>query len=244
MVGVGADQVAVRGDQLGRGDAVGGQPVAAGQPAEPAAEGVPGHAHGRGVARERGQAVLGGRDGHVLPHRAGLGAGGAGGRVDVHCAHACRPQQHRAVQRFERSGAVAGALRGDPDPVGAGVPDRLGHVGGRPGLHDNGGPLVDGQVPRLARLVIAGLARDENLARDSRPQAFQVAAGSDVRSVHCFLLSFLRSPDLGIWAGHCQPAGDLADARRRLGAGAVPRCQAGAKSAGQDAGKIRPWEPR
>jgi len=200
MVGVGADQVAVRGDQLGRGDAVGGQPVAAGQPAQAAAEGVPGHAHGRGGARERGQAVPGGRDGHVRPHRAGLGAGGAGSRVDVHCPHACRPQQHRAVQWFERSGAVAGALRGDPDPVGAGEPDRPGHVGGRPGLHDNGGPLVHGQVPRLPRLVIASLPGDENLARDSRPQGVQIAAGHDIRDVHClpsFLPSQRRLGDMG-----------------------------------------------
>ena len=237
MVGVGADQVAAGGDQLGRGDAVGGQPVAAGQPAEPAAEGVPGHPHVRGGARERGQAVLGGRDGHVLPHRAGLGAGGAGGRVDADPAHPRRPEQHRAVQRFERSGAVAGALRGDPDPVGAGVPDRLGHVGGRPGLHDNGGPLVHGQVPRLARLVIAGLARDENLARDSRPQGFQAAAGGDVRSVHCFLLSCLRSADLGIRAGHCQPAGGLggrsASAWRGCGAALPSGRQVGGAGCGE-----------
>jgi len=38
--------------------------------------------------------------------------------------------------------------------------------------------------------------------------------------------------------------GNLAAARRRLGASAVPRRQAGAKPAGQDAGKTRPWEPR
>jgi hypothetical protein len=186
MVGVRADQVAVRGDQLGCGDAVGGQPMAAGQPAQPAAQGVPGHPHVRGGARQRGQAVLGGRDGHVLPHRAGPGAGGAGRWVDVHRPHACRPQQHRAVERFERPGAVAGALRGDPDPVGAGVPDRLGHVSGRPGLHHDGGPLVHGRVPRLARLVVADLARHEDLTRDSRPQGFQAAAGNGVRSVHCF----------------------------------------------------------
>jgi uracil-DNA glycosylase len=83
-------------------------------------------------------------------------------------SHARRPQQHRAVERLERLGAVAGALRGDPHPVSAGVPDRLGQVGGRPGRHDNGGPLVHGQVPPLAGLVIAGLAPDEDLARDGR----------------------------------------------------------------------------
>jgi hypothetical protein len=117
--------------------------------------------------------VLGGRDGHVWPHRAGLGAGGW---VDVHCSHARRPQQHRAVRRAERSGAVAGALRGDPDPVGAGVPDRLGHVGGRPSLQDDGGSLAHGQVPCLARLVVAGPARHEDLAGESSPQGFQAPA--------------------------------------------------------------------
>ena len=48
-----------------------------------------------------------------------------------------------------------------------------------------------GQVPRPARLVIAGLARDENPARDSRPQRLQAAAGSRVRDVHCFPSLFL-----------------------------------------------------
>ena len=60
---------------------------------------------------QSGQAVLCCRDDHVLPHRAGLGAGGAGSRVNVDLPHARRPQRHRAVERFERRGAVAGALR-------------------------------------------------------------------------------------------------------------------------------------
>jgi hypothetical protein len=54
------------------------------------------------------------RDDHVLPYRAGLGAGDADGRVNVDLPHARRPQQHRAVERFERRGAVAvpcGAIR-------------------------------------------------------------------------------------------------------------------------------------
>ena len=190
VVGVGADQVTAGGHELGRGDAVGGQPVPAGQKAEPAAQGVAGHTDARRAPGQPGQAVLCCRDDHVLPHRAGLGAGGAGSRVNVDLPHARRPQQHRAVERFERRGAVAGALRGDPHRAGAGVPDRLGHVGGRLGLYDNGGLLVHGQVPCLARLVVAGLARDENL-RDSRPQGFQVAVGNGVLDGRCFLLSFV-----------------------------------------------------
>jgi hypothetical protein len=47
VVGVGADEITVRGHELGRGHAVGGQPVAAGQPAHAAAEGITGHAHVR-----------------------------------------------------------------------------------------------------------------------------------------------------------------------------------------------------
>ena len=197
MAGVGADQIATGGHQLGRGDAVGRQSVVAGQPPEPAAQGIAGHTHVGRAPGQRGQAVLAGRDDHIFPHRAGLGAGGAGSRFNVDLPHARRPQQHRAVERLERPGAVAGTLRGDPHAVGAGVPDRLDHVGGRPGLHDSAGALVHGQVPRLPRLVIAGLARDENLARDSRPQGAQAPAGNGVRGVHCFPLSFLRSAGLG-----------------------------------------------
>ncbi|HEY6315385.1 MAG TPA: hypothetical protein VIY52_31900 [Streptosporangiaceae bacterium] len=155
------------------------------------AEGVAGHAYVGRAPGKPGQAVLACRDDHVLPHRSGLGTGGAGSRVNADLSHARRPQQHRAVERFERRGAVAGALRGDPHAAGAGVPDRVDHVGGRPGLHNNRGALVHGQVPRLARLVVAGLARDENLARNSRPQRFQVAVGNGVLDVHCFLLSFV-----------------------------------------------------
>ena len=45
-------------------------------------------------------------------------------------------------------------LAGDPHPVARAYRNARGHVGG----HDNGRPGVHGQVPRLARLVIAGRA--------------------------------------------------------------------------------------
>jgi hypothetical protein len=169
VAGVGADQIAIGGHDLGRDDTVGGQPVAAGQPADPAAEGVARHADVRRGARESSQAPLACGDGHVLPLGTGFGAGGAGVRVHAHASHPRRPEQHRALQRLERLRAVAGALRGDPHPVRAGKPHRVHHVGGRLGHHGGGGPLVGGEVPRSARLVVAGLARDENLAGDRSP---------------------------------------------------------------------------
>src|SRR5205085_8630826 len=42
---VGADELAVRGDDFDGGHAIGRQPVATGEPAHPAAEGVAHHAH-------------------------------------------------------------------------------------------------------------------------------------------------------------------------------------------------------
>jgi Insertion element 4 transposase N-terminal len=219
----------------GRGDAAGGQPVAAGQPAEPAAQGVAGHADARRAPGQPGQAVPGRRDDHVLPHRAGPGAGGAGSRVNAGLPHPRRPQQHRAVQRLERRGAVTGALRGDPHPAGAGVPDRLDHVAGRPGDHGNGGALVHGQVPRPARLVVAGLAQDENLARDRRPQRFQVAAGNGVRDVHSFLLSFVAPAQ-----------GDeiLRSSCNSLFAGALGVSSGLQRQGASQAGWVAPWPGR
>jgi hypothetical protein len=128
--------------------------------------------------------MLPGRASHVLPQGAGFGAGGASGGVDTHAAHPHGPQQHRVPQRLERLRTVAGALRGDPHPPGAGKPDRLHHVGGRLGHHDDSGPLVGGEVPCLPRLVIAVVARGENVARNRGPQRFQVAAGDGVGGGH------------------------------------------------------------
>jgi hypothetical protein len=126
------------------------------------------------------------RDGHVLPQGACVGAGGTADRVDADAVHPRCPQQHRAPERLERLGAVAGALVGDPHATRAGEPDRLRHIGGRLGHYNDCGPLVDGQVPGLACLVIADVARGENLAGDRCPQRFQVAADNGVRGGHCF----------------------------------------------------------
>jgi hypothetical protein len=185
VAGAGADETAVGGNELDRGDAIGSQPIAAGQPADSPAQGVAGHAYIRRGARERGQAMLTRRDRHVLPQGAGLGAGGTADRVDADAAHPRCPQQHGAPERLECLGAVAGALGGDPHAMRAGEPDRLRHVPGRFGHHDDRGPLVGGQVPGLACLVIVGVAHGENPAGDRRPQRFQVAADNGVRGSHC-----------------------------------------------------------
>jgi hypothetical protein len=74
--------------------------------------------------------VLAGGDGHVLPLGAGFGAGGAGGRVDVDAPHAPRLEQDHILERLERHGAVAGALRRDPHPLRARELHGLDEIGG------------------------------------------------------------------------------------------------------------------
>ena len=87
---VGADELAVGGDDLGREDAVGAQAVAAGEEADAAAERVADDADVVRGAGESGEAVLPGRADDVAPQRAGLDAGDAVGGVDLHAAHLVR----------------------------------------------------------------------------------------------------------------------------------------------------------
>jgi hypothetical protein len=67
--------------------------------------------------------VLGRRVGDLLPDRARLDAGDPGRWVDTYSPHAAGLDQDRVGQRAERRGVVAGALRGDPQAVVAGVLD-------------------------------------------------------------------------------------------------------------------------
>ena len=108
--------------------------------------------------------LLGRRLHDLEPQDAGLDASGQVVRVDLHCAHAGRLQQDGVLERPERCGVVAGALRGDAKPALAGEVDRRDHVVGGLGVDDRGGPLVDGEVPRLAGLVPALVARRDDLA--------------------------------------------------------------------------------
>jgi hypothetical protein len=135
--------------------------VAAGEPADPAAERVARDAHVRRATREGGEAVLGGRDGDVLPHGAGFHTSGAGGGVDLDASHAGGLEEQHSVERFERRGAVAGALWSDAQSARAreshGLDDILCGAGDR----DGGGPLIDREVPRPPRFVVARIARRE-----------------------------------------------------------------------------------
>jgi hypothetical protein len=124
-------------------------------------------------------------------------------------------------RRWEAGGSTALAAAG----VLRSCSSRSWHAGVRGAslTADNGGPLVRGQVPRPAPLVICGLAPDETLARDGRLQRLGGAGGGSARSVHRLLLSGLPG-----WAERASGAGEpgWGPASDEL-LGARPACESG-----------------
>ena len=146
---VGAHEVSRGGHDLDRRHLVGADAVLPGEPREATAERVADDADiGRG-ARERGEAVLCRRLDHLDPDHARLDAGDPGVRVDRDLAHPLGLEQDRVVERSERSGAVAGALRCDPEVVGLAAKATTATTScGALGQRDGGGPLVDASGSR------------------------------------------------------------------------------------------------
>ena len=179
VVAVGADEASVGGHELDGRDAVRGQAVAAREPAEAAAERVADHADVRRGAGEAREAVLGRGEGDLLPQHAGLGARGLGLRVDLEPAHAARADENRVVEGLQGVGEVAGALSRHAHAAPPGVLDHGDDVVGGLGEDDRRGPLVGGQVPRLARGVPVGFAREDDLAVE------QVAENADAGCLLC-----------------------------------------------------------
>jgi hypothetical protein len=114
--------------------------------------------------------MLAGRPSHVLPLGARFGAGGAGGWVNLHPPHRVR-LSGIASSSGSRDGEPSGPLRGVSYPLRTGELHRTGHVDGGLGEHDGNRPLVDEEVPRVARVVAAALARDVKPPLRWRPAA-------------------------------------------------------------------------
>jgi hypothetical protein len=116
VVPVGAHPAAVGGHELDRVDAVRREPVRAAEPAEPAAERVADDADvGRG-ARQRRQAVAGGRIDELERADARVHPGDPRPGVDLDPAHALGLDEDDVVERPERGGVVAGPCAATPRP--------------------------------------------------------------------------------------------------------------------------------
>ena len=155
-LGVGPHDLAVGGDDLGGEHARRREAVLPGKPADAAAERVADDPDVLRRAVERGEAVLDGGVDDVDPDRPRRDGRHPGARVDLDAGHPGGVDQKGAVEEVV-PGAVAGALHGDPEADGARVVDGRDDVVDGLGEGDRGGPLVDGEVPGAARLVVAGV---------------------------------------------------------------------------------------
>ena len=154
-LGVDADQLAFGGDELERRDGVGLQPVLAREPAHAATERVAGDADvGRGAVQP-GEAVSGEARSDTVPLDAGADAHAACARVDVNLLQAADVDEQQIVHVAQRRLVVSRRLRGDAQIEALRERDGVGDLMSVGRERDRGGPLVDQEVERRARLVVA-----------------------------------------------------------------------------------------
>ena len=115
--------------------------------------------------------------GDLAGQSARLDPGDPCGGIDADRSHPRGLQQHRAVDRPEGPGAVAGRLRGNAQPVLERELDHGADVVGAGRLDDHIGALVDRQVPGPAGVVPAGIARPGQRAGEPRAELGEVVRG-------------------------------------------------------------------
>jgi hypothetical protein len=169
--------VTVGRHQLGRPQRVTAEPVLPRQPAEASPEGVADGPDVGGRTEQRREAHRSRRLEDGAPGGAAADGGGAGLGVDLD-AHQPRQVDEHGAGVGHPGHPVAGGLDGDAQPLGAGVVDRRHHVGCGLGRHDDGGAVLEGEVPRSASGVVALVGGGDHLA--GRPAAEQVERRAEV----------------------------------------------------------------
>jgi hypothetical protein len=156
-LGVGAQQAAVGGDDLGGEQVVDGQAVLSDQVADPAAQGEPAEADRTGVAEPGGQAVGASRGGVLPGGEPRLGPGGVVVDVDVQGVHGRQVQHDPPFADAVPGAAVAAAADGELQHALAGQRDDAGDVAGVGGLDDDDRVAVDAADEHGAGLVVVGI---------------------------------------------------------------------------------------
>ena len=173
LPGVGADVLALGGDDLERGHVVARQPVLAGQPAHPAAEGQPADAGVGDVARGRGEPVrLGGAVERAQQRAAGDPRAARGG-VDADLAERGEVEHQAVLGHREPEDPVTAAADAQLELRRAPGADRGGDVGRARAAGDRARAVVDHRVPHRAGGVVARVARFEQLAVERPGQRAQ-----------------------------------------------------------------------
>jgi hypothetical protein len=160
----GPDHLAVGRHDLERDDVVTGQPVLPGEPAHPAAERQAAHAGVRDVARRGRQAVSLRRGVEGAEQGAALHPGPPPHRVDPYPAHRAEVDHHALIGHGEPERAVAAAADSDLQVEVAGRAYRGHHVRDAGTADDHRRPPVHERVPDRARVVVPGVAGQEQLA--------------------------------------------------------------------------------
>ncbi len=178
---VGAHELPVRGDELGRAHAVAGQAVLASEPAVATAERVaddPDLGRGAGQSSEpRGR----GQRAHVAPLRGRADADAAVLEVDLGPGHPPRLEEERVpAESGQRARAVPFGLHGHAQAVVASEVDDRGDLVCVVGSRHHGGYLIDGEVPGGACGIPALLARLDNVypvQHSGSPRSASASAG-------------------------------------------------------------------
>src|SRR5690606_19485251 len=131
LVGVGADDAPVGGDQLGREQVVAGEAVLALQPAGAAAHREAGDAGGRHAAAGGGEAVRGRGAVGGRPGGAAADAHAPGLRVDRDLVHRTDVEDEAVLHQGAAGDRVAAGADADGQVVVAGERERRDDVGGR-----------------------------------------------------------------------------------------------------------------
>ena len=182
-VAVDAQPPAVGRHDLGGGDAVAREPVRADHPAQAAPQGI---AQDADVGRRAGEVrepMLGRGVGERLRQDARLDPRAAGAGVDGDPGHPLGLEEQRVGAPVDRPRVVAARVEGDPEAAFGGEPDgRRDVVGGRR-VDDRHRPLVDREVPGLARRVPRRIPGQDDVAVDAITQVGEVHGPSRASGV-------------------------------------------------------------
>jgi len=107
---------------------------------------------------------------NLKPGHSRLDPGSPASRIDRDLPHPFGLEQDRVLERPERSRAVAGALRRDPQAGLAREQNSRRDILRRLRKRHRGGSLVDRQVPRSSGFIETHVLRDHDLAWKSRSQ--------------------------------------------------------------------------
>ena len=161
------DELAVGRDDVDGAQVVERQAETPSDAAEPAAEREPGHARVRHGAGRRHQTELHRLVVHVAEQAAAGNVGDALALVDAHAAHQ-REIDHQALVagRLARM-AMPAALHGHEQARAAREIDGSANVGDAARLHDERRKLADRRVQHAPRVVVRGMARQQQIAAEA-----------------------------------------------------------------------------